>query len=429
MIMAEEKMLKLIIVLTVVTSAVLVIPARSQELSLTTSGADKNFSAPAGESLNVICQGLGDDNQKVSFLKWLDKEGNVISEGVPGTLEGENNSLILTFSDPKIEESGNYTCTALFDGKSLEKIVLITFYMNNSSKPDFQLPYENVTAEQGLYHEMFCLADGEQPITYEWYDKFGTQISKSPNSSIYTMKTGEGCTLIIPEVTLNDGGLYACTANNQHGLSTKLFQLTLLPLSGNDTSNDTSRIMSFRAINITSTSVKFAFNFSGPVRYIKVLYNESRSATKYFKEWKYGESYEIKNLIPGGLYSFIFRSVPSLDDRWSTTYRVVLLPGVPEVIFRYVGSGTVTLSWFRAFDDIMRSTIDRYELAYSTVNMQDGNTWKPNSCNITIQIPECAGSTYTISGLSRNIFYQIQLRAHTVSGYGEPNKQKIFMPQ
>lgn len=83
-----------------------------------------------------------------------------------------------------------------------------------------------------------------------------------------------------------------------------------------------------------------------------------------------GDNYEIKDLIPAGLYTFKFKTYPpSEKDEWSKPYRVVLLPGRHEVIFRTIDSGTVKLEWIFKFEDRMRKTIDRFEISYFTVSL------------------------------------------------------------
>ena len=68
----------------------------------------------------------------------------------------------------------------------------------------------------------------------------------------------------------------------------------------------------------------------------------------------------------------------SSTEQWSRSYRVVLLPDKPEVIFRKIDSGTIKLEWSFKFEDKMRKTIDRHEITYFTVSsiislLFDGN--------------------------------------------------------
>lgn len=59
------------------------------------------------------------------------------------------------------------------------------------------------------------------------------KITENSNSSIYVSQVANASVLIIPAVTLSDTGMYTCLASNRHGLSSKIFQLEVLPGDGN----------------------------------------------------------------------------------------------------------------------------------------------------------------------------------------------------
>ncbi|GIY32361.1 uncharacterized protein CEXT_691641 [Caerostris extrusa] len=137
-----------------------------------------------------------------------------------------------------------------------------------------------------------------------------------------------------------------------------------------------------------------------------------------------GDKAVVNGLVPSGKYQFKFQ----IDPPWrirrdAKSFNITLLPAVPDVIFRSVRDNQVEIEIYRSIDDIKRKTIDEHELTYNIVEMYGSRI---EDCVINIKIPiACTGSRYTIAGLSTGFYYEIRVRAHTKTGYGNPYRNKI----
>lgn len=81
-----------------------------------------------------------------------------------------------------------------------------------------------------------------------------------------------------------------------------------------------------------------------------------------------GDDYEIKGLIASGLYEFQFKSIPSKEKTETKNLTVLLLPDQPEIIIQNVEGSNLRIKWFRKTEDVLRGTIDHYELKYYYVS-------------------------------------------------------------
>ena len=70
----------------------------------------------AGEDHTVTCTGTGDSTIDLIWLK-LDNSSKVLDQQVGKFVNGKI-SASLTFSSMRVEDSGNYTCSASFDGNT-----------------------------------------------------------------------------------------------------------------------------------------------------------------------------------------------------------------------------------------------------------------------------------------------------------------------
>ncbi|GIY32355.1 uncharacterized protein CEXT_691591 [Caerostris extrusa] len=239
-----------------------------------------------------------------------------------------------------------------------------------------------------VLEKVVCVAEGEPPLTYTWYNK-GDHIRCK--NSVFSRETPEGSSLIFDEVDLSHGGLYTCSAKNKHGTATKTYDIVVNSTS-NITVDDTGSIDSVDILNITENSVTFLVKTSGDPRSFFIRYEEELDEESY-EQIRKGDKAVVKGLVPSGKYQFKFQ----IDPPWRIKrdvkpLHITLLPAVPEVIFRSVQ---------------MRSS-------------------RIDDCVINIKIPvACSTSRYTIAGLSTGFYYEIRVRAHTKTGYGNTYRHKI----
>ncbi|XP_035211068.1 palladin-like isoform X2 [Stegodyphus dumicola] len=245
-------------------------------------------------------------------------------------------------------------------------VCFLNYILAAQGVPKFEKGYEVYSASEGERLDVLCLADGDPPLDYIWYDKNTYEILSDPHQRIFTTYTTNASFLVFKTTIRNDSGEYTCSAKNTHGLSSKVFEIIILPNSG--------------------------------------------------------DVYEIRGLVPSGHYSFEFNA----SGKIIKLSKVILLPDKPEVIFRTIHDGTVRIEWNRKFGDFHRGTIDFHSLSYTYVQRDGRDGWKKGECPATIEIPTCTTPRFTISDLSKNIYYEIRLRAHTSSGYGKSYRQKVF---
>ena len=81
-----------------------------------------------------------------------------------------------------------------------------------------------VELNEGEDAQLKVTFDGSKPANVEWF-KDGTKISDVPRCTSNTL--GDGCELIVRNVTPRDSGTYVCVATNEAGSSMKTFQLII----------------------------------------------------------------------------------------------------------------------------------------------------------------------------------------------------------
>ncbi|XP_035211067.1 uncharacterized protein LOC118185335 isoform X1 [Stegodyphus dumicola] len=302
-------------------------------------------------------------------------------------------------------------------------VCFLNYILAAQGVPKFEKGYEVYSASEGERLDVLCLADGDPPLDYIWYDKNTYEILSDPHQRIFTTYTTNASFLVFKTTIRNDSGEYTCSAKNTHGLSSKVFEIIILPNSGNnETDNVTDTVFNVEVKKVTESSVRFKVSVPSNASFIQVKYAEKLNSSIVRTTWKKGDVYEIRGLVPSGHYSFEFNA----SGKIIKLSKVILLPDKPEVIFRTIHDGTVRIEWNRKFGDFHRGTIDFHSLSYTYVQRDGRDGWKKGECPATIEIPTCTTPRFTISDLSKNIYYEIRLRAHTSSGYGKSYRQKVF---
>ncbi|GFT12053.1 uncharacterized protein NPIL_174521 [Nephila pilipes] len=306
--------------------------------------------------------------------------------------------------------------------------VLIPFVLSETGLPKFDPPTESVILQEGYLAKIDCAAEGELPLKYTWYNQSDEEITSDASNAVFSHRTENGCSLIFDVVNASHSGFYSCNAENRHGSSTKMYDIAVKTPLGNITKNETSTIDKVNILRVTEDSVEFAVETSGKPDSFYARYQEKLEKSETVKQFYKGEKVVVRNLTPGGLYTFQFQiESPNAIKLQSKMYNVTLLPRIPDVIFRSLKDGLLEIEWFRSIDDIRREAIDLYEISYNRVQQYRGNNWKHDDCEVHIRISRrCFGSSYTIAGLSSSSYYEIRLRAHTAAGYGKEYVNKIY---
>ncbi|GFY52908.1 ig-like domain-containing protein [Trichonephila inaurata madagascariensis] len=307
-------------------------------------------------------------------------------------------------------------------------VVLISFVWAETGHPSFDQPIEFVLLQEGSLAKIECIAQGEKPLIYTWYNQIDNEITSDANNAVFSRRTEKGCSLIFDAVKSSHAGIYTCIAKNRHGSSSKTYDIAVNTTSGNITINETGTIDKVEVVNVTDESVEFSVEISGEYDSFYASYKDKLEKSETVKEFKKGERVLVTNLSAGGLYEFQFQIESPLKIKLpSKTFNVTLLPRLPDVIFRSLTNGLVEIEWFQTFNETFRGTIDHFELSYDRVQQYRGTYWTRSDCEVNIKLsPRCLGSKYTIAGLSAGSYYEIRFRSHTAAGYGKEYVNKIY---
>jgi len=304
--------------------------------------------------------------------------------------------------------------------------ILLSFATVGAEPPVFEGgDFEVVNAKEGVVLEVKCSANGDPLPQYKWYNQDQKEIDSSYDPSIQIKLNGKGkySALVFNVTRVSHTAIYSCAAENSHGLRTKTFEIFI-----NGTTDDEHDIIKdVEVINVTDSSVTFRITSIGDHNLFDVNFIEKAENVTHQLSYT-GATFTIDGLIPSGHYTFQFAPKVGEESVWTKIYTVVLVPGVPDVIFRSLYDGVLSIEWFSSFDDFRRNTIHKYHLSYYSVQIYGGNEWKRHPCEMAFDIPRCFGASYTIANLIPKTFYEIVLKAHTSAGYGEPYVNKIYIP-
>ncbi|XP_022705767.1 fasciclin-2-like isoform X2 [Varroa jacobsoni] len=158
---------------------------------------------PAGAIFAVFCN-KGSGNGRYSDFKWISPQGLEITRNNTATIyafESEN-GLALNFDSPTPENSGRYTCKALYGGtSSLQVPVKISFFHD--------ITFDNCPTTQDLVlgrdGTVRCQVHGNPVPRVLWDNQRGIQLS----SERFTIV---GSSLNIRHVMATDAGRYRVTA-------------------------------------------------------------------------------------------------------------------------------------------------------------------------------------------------------------------------
>ncbi|OQR78327.1 fasciclin-2-like [Tropilaelaps mercedesae] len=158
---------------------------------------------PAGASFALFCnKGSGDGIY--SDFKWIGPQGQEITQNATALIHAfvSENGLALNFDKPTPENSGRYTCKALYGGASkLEMAVKISFFHD--------ITFDNCPTSQELVLErdgtVHCHVHGNPVPRVRW--------GKYPDTRLPSERfTIEGSSLQIRHVVESDAGKYRVTA-------------------------------------------------------------------------------------------------------------------------------------------------------------------------------------------------------------------------
>ncbi|XP_071041660.1 cell adhesion molecule Dscam1 isoform X5 [Parasteatoda tepidariorum] len=153
-----------------------------------------------GDSVTVTCFAV--TKTKPITFNWL-KNDNTISERKQNVRYETGNEISNLILDPvKLEDSGNYTCSATnSDGTDN-----YTAFLNVKASPKWIEQPNDISTIVGLSVEARCLATGSPHPTITW--------RKYTDKSQHSKEIVNSTSLRIPSVSHEAGGVYECTAQN-----------------------------------------------------------------------------------------------------------------------------------------------------------------------------------------------------------------------
>ncbi|XP_064472284.1 fasciclin-2-like isoform X2 [Ornithodoros turicata] len=176
---------------------------RSQEskgsLKITPEGA--SLSSPSGTGYVVFCKAEGGEAPYTDF-KWIGPTGQQVESRSPTRVATTNSGYALSFDNPTAQQSGQYTCKALYGNTvNLIKSVNITFYHD--------ITFEDCSASQYLIlnqeKEVKCTVRGN-PLPLVAWTKDGVPVGQRERYEI----TEKGVT--VKSATPADRGTYIVSA-------------------------------------------------------------------------------------------------------------------------------------------------------------------------------------------------------------------------
>ncbi|KAG9509471.1 Fasciclin-2 [Fragariocoptes setiger] len=150
----------------------------------------------------LTCRGENEHPSSFESLEWFGPNDKVMSNSV----RSQPGSVVLRFPKPTVEDSGNFTCRAVYHGSDpLEATITINFYVDAKMDCLEQQALILNRTDQKFY----CLVSAQPPPTIEWF-KDDKLISQNTNGRYKYSQ--DGYMNIIGPVTEEDAGIYTVRA-------------------------------------------------------------------------------------------------------------------------------------------------------------------------------------------------------------------------
>ncbi|XP_054716456.1 fasciclin-2-like isoform X2 [Uloborus diversus] len=161
-----------------------------------------------GKEGRINCRPIGNPQPAIN---WEKNKKRVQSERIMVTPSG------IVISSVASEDAGLYTVEAFVLATGINKYRNIT--VNVLTPPKIiELP-EDVIAIQGQDKDIFCRADGSEPLIYSWFDPNMRNLSTVEGFKV------DGEKLTLYKVDRNAGGEYKCQVNNRAGEDSEIVRV------------------------------------------------------------------------------------------------------------------------------------------------------------------------------------------------------------
>lgn len=161
----------------------------------------------AGQEVRLECMAYGYPTPSYNWTR------TGTTNRLPDQFRILNDGKVLSLPKIKIEDDGEYICTAILDSYSIQKSV----YISVQATPQFTQPIEDQILYPGETMTLTCEAFGLPAVTYTWY-KDGQDMSQIIDSRYIINNSVDKISILsINGISVHDAGMYQCAAINQHG--------------------------------------------------------------------------------------------------------------------------------------------------------------------------------------------------------------------
>ncbi|XP_077497058.1 contactin [Amblyomma americanum] len=198
-------------------------PASSGQKLLFPNSFPKSFpEAPlAGNDVRLECIAYG---YPVPKYNWT-RIGGPMPKGAQITSHGR----VLLLPRVRVEDLGEYLCTASADQDSIRKAVTLTI----QAMPEFTIPLEHQVLDEGARLTWTCEAFGIPEVEYRWY-RNGELLDIESTEDMQARYKVDNNILVIDFLNSRaDEGMYQCSATNSLGTSFSTAQLRVVTMAPN----------------------------------------------------------------------------------------------------------------------------------------------------------------------------------------------------
>ncbi|XP_063712658.1 titin-like isoform X5 [Symsagittifera roscoffensis] len=162
-----------------------------------------------GKSVEFNCKVTGTPMPEV---KWVNKEGEEITEGEDFKLSFKNGTATLLIKEVIPEDDGRVICKAT--NKMGESTCSFSIKVLRKTKPFFEVPIKDVSCKELDSCSFNCTVSGDPKPTVQWLHN-GEKIEPDKDTKITT--SGNKHTLQLKETQYADRGTYKAVASNSEG--------------------------------------------------------------------------------------------------------------------------------------------------------------------------------------------------------------------
>ncbi|XP_076361772.1 cell adhesion molecule Dscam1-like isoform X3 [Tachypleus tridentatus] len=383
----------------------------------------KSATVVAGSSVILHCSVSG---YPIPKIKWFRRKGNNYTENISkikgGKLKFFQNGTLIIENSEEMDE-GQYRCVAGNGvGSPISKIVNINVFV----PARFEEKFGVVTAQKGESARLQCNAQGDQPLSVTWSNSSNT-LSKTSGSGRYEIfetltPKGINSELIIRETLPQDGAIYSCLAENEHGRDERKVKLLIQEVPSPPPG------VSVREVWTRSSSITWLVPYSGnsPISNYIVQYWRDHKRTRRLNEKTVPSSQTfamIKNLQPGTSYivtiiaeNSVGKSLPS-DPAMLTTGEEE--PDAPpmDISVHAKGTNTITVMWKAPPHENWNGQLKGYYVGYRVIDLSETYSYETEQFSPNLE------HDHFLTNLMKGTKYGIIVKAFNAAGTGPPTQE------